>query len=180
MRFSARVCSRRRCTRHGCTPAEETGTISQLDFGCGARRICVRLAHVASTWPEGSPAAQRCEHALISLACRHAAHGMSTRVQGIKPLRCASFTAVKQPSWPCTWPPPPQPLCNPTASRCTRLTACSPSPHRPLLFVIADAGLPPDAPSADTMMVFFATPSSTDRTLVAKLMEHSVSPDASA
>ena len=43
MRFSARVCSRRRCTRHGCTPAEETGTISQLDFGCGARRICVRL-----------------------------------------------------------------------------------------------------------------------------------------
>ena len=114
MRFSARVCSRRRCTRHGCTPAEETGTISQLDFGCGARRICVRLAHVASTWPEGSPAAQRCEHALISLACRHAAHGMSTRVQGIKPLRCASFTAVKQPSWACTWPPPPQPLCSPT------------------------------------------------------------------
>jgi hypothetical protein len=43
MRFSARVCSRRRCTRHGCTPTEETGTISQLDFGCGARRICVRL-----------------------------------------------------------------------------------------------------------------------------------------
>ena len=53
-------------------------------------------------------------------------------------------------------------------------------PQRPLLFVIADAGLPPDAPSADTMMVFFATPSSTDRTLVAKLMEHSVSPDAAA
>jgi hypothetical protein len=26
------------------------------------------------------------------------------------------------------------------------------------------------------MMVFFATPSSTERTLVAKLMEHSVSP----
>ena len=40
MRFSARVSSRRRCRRHGCTPKEETRTISQLDFGCGARRIC--------------------------------------------------------------------------------------------------------------------------------------------
>ena len=43
MRFSARVASRRRCRRHGCTPKEESRTISQLDFGCGARRICVRL-----------------------------------------------------------------------------------------------------------------------------------------
>ena len=43
MCFSARVASRRRCRRHGCTPKEETRTISQLDFGCGARRICVRL-----------------------------------------------------------------------------------------------------------------------------------------
>jgi hypothetical protein len=104
-------------------------------------RAHVALARVASSWPEGSPAAQRCEHALISLSCRHAAHGMSARVQGIKPLRCASFTAVKQPSWPCTWMPLPQPLCNPTASRCSRLTACSPSPHRPLLFVAAQCVL---------------------------------------
>jgi hypothetical protein len=43
MRFSARVCSRRRrcCTRHGCTPTKETGTISQLDFGCGPCRVNV-------------------------------------------------------------------------------------------------------------------------------------------
>jgi hypothetical protein len=48
--------------------------------------------------------------------------------------------------------------------------------QRPLPLDIADEGLPEAAASADNMMVFLACPSSTERTLVAKLIEHSVSP----
>ena len=81
-----------------------------------ARRLPARLCCACScrlNVAGGQPrcAAFCCEHALISLACCHAAHSMSARtharMQGIKPLGRASFTAVKQP--PCTWPPPPQP-----------------------------------------------------------------------
>ena len=64
MRFSARVRSRRRCTRHGCTPTEETGTISQLDFGCGARRICVRLPARGLQPPPPFNLQARCSFAL--------------------------------------------------------------------------------------------------------------------
>ncbi len=78
----------------------------------------LRLPMSRQRGPRAAP--QRCKHALISLACCHAEHSMSTRMRGIKPLRCASFTAVKQSSWPCTWPPPPQ-------IRCTRLITCPPS-----------------------------------------------------
>jgi hypothetical protein len=79
---------------------------SQTYFRVGrARRARHSVEPYVPISPGGVVLRQWGEDALISLACRHAAHGISMRIQGIKPLRCASFTAVKQPSWPCTGVP---------------------------------------------------------------------------